>query len=221
LARELDGLLARSSVEVEIQLQLAPASSLVRAYGYPVRVSQHAVGVPAGGLPAGETRSILLDLEVDCTDRRAKWVGKIHVDRRTAADPRSLTRVRQDLGVSCAPGRTGAPRSAEVAYVDLFARLARAADTLEVVLYEWDLRLLEEVERFLAEEQPRLRREAEALGDPQLLDLARFIDRGAVDMWAGVARMADGLEEREAARDPDQRLFRLRHYDTQMKQDRD
>jgi len=41
-----------------------------------------------------------------------------------------------------------------------------------------------------------------------------------VDMWAGVSRMAEAIEENETRQDPDQRLFKLRHYNTQMKPDR-
>ena len=105
--------------------------------------------------------------------------------------------------------------------MDLFAELSRAADTLEVVLYDWDLRLLEEVDAFLAHDHPRLRREVEALDDPELWDLVRFIDRGAVDMWAGVSRMAEAIEERESRKNPEEVLFKLEHYNTQMKPGRD
>ena len=224
MAREIGGALPRYSNEIEIDLDLAPVASLIRAYGYPVRVSQRSLGVVAGGLPVGESRSILLDLEVDCSYARAKWVGKITVeyrDRSRHGPGSAVHRVQQDLGVSCAPGRATATRSKEIAHVDLFAQLSRAADTLEVVLYDWDLRLLEEVDNFLAQHQPRLRREVEALDDAELTDLVRFIDRGAVDMWAGVSRMAEAIEERETRRNPELRLFKLQHYDTQMKPGRD
>jgi len=224
MAREIGGALPRYSTEIDIDLKLAPAASLIRAYGYPVRVSQRSLGVVAGGLPMGESRSILLDLEVDCSYARAKWIGKISVkyrDKSRHGPGTSVHRVHEELGVSCAPGRSSTPGAAETAYVDLFANLSRAADALEVVLYDWDLRLLEEVDAYLARDQPRLRREVEALNDPELTDLVRFIDRGAVDMWAGVSRMADAIEENETRRDPEQRLFKLQNYQTQMKPDRD
>jgi hypothetical protein len=219
LAREIGAALSRHTADVAVELKLAPEASLVRAYGYPVHVSEDSVAVLAGGLPVGEHRSILLDLEVDCSNPRAKWIGSIGVNYVEPSHPDGGVRVARSLSAACAPGRSTAAPAGDVRYVDLFARLGRAADTLEVVLFDWDPRLLQEMDAFLATEQPKIRREVEALNDPELEDLVAFIDRGAVAMWAGISQLAEAIDRPDPKRYPEYRLFKLRHWDTQLKPD--
>jgi len=219
LARELGDALPRRAADVSIELKLAPAASLVRAYGYPVHVSERSVEVLAGGIPVGESRSVLLDLEVDCSNARVKWIGKIVVNYRERSRPGGVAQLSRSLSAACAPGRSVPTPIGETRYVDLYARLGRAADTLEVVLYNWDPRLLQEMDTFLATEQPKIRREVEALDDPELDDLVAFIDRGAVEMWAGVSKLAEAIERPDPKLFPEYRLFKLKHWNTQLKSD--
>lgn len=213
LAAETGGLLREALGDIEVALELARGVRLGRTYGYPVRLDNDGIAIPAGSLPAGESRTLLFELRDPCAEEGLRRVGSVTVrfrDRQREGRWRSW---REELFAHCSPA-PAADEAAADSYVSLYARLLRALEHLELALNSGDSGLAAEVRRFAQEELPTFEADAESLADRDLLDLLALYKHGVEEMerWGAASHEHGGPDTTTGEHDFAYGLYLLRHH---------
>lgn len=213
LAAETEGLVREALGHIEVALELARGVQLGKTYGYPVRLDNDGIAIPAGSLPAGEWRTLLFELRGPCAEEGLRRVGSVTVRFRDWQRGGRWRSWRQELFAHCA-ARPPADGAAPDSYVNFYARLLRALEDLEFALNSGDSDLAAEVRRFAEEELPAYEAEAESLADRDLLDLVALYRHGAeeVERWGTASHEHRGPGATNGEHDFAHRLYLLRHH---------
>jgi len=180
-AEELQGLLATVAQGLELQFRAAPGVAISRVVGYPPAGTPGEIRISLPDLHAGETKSLVLALDVEPAFAGERWLGRLELQGEEAA-------LCQDVAVTIADST--APEDTEVMQQ---VGLARSAEALD--------RAIEAADRQDFAGAAAILREASGpLGDPQLAFQAEALSNGQYDAVARKQMRAQSFRNRPGRR---------------------